>query len=138
MKKITLVPVGEVIQVKSERAKIKIYEKFEKGLKGIDQFSHLIVLFWFHKNDDRRSRATLLVHPKKRSDLPLTGVFATRSPVRPNLIGLCVVRLLKIEKNILAVDGLDALGGTPIIDIKAYVPHRDAVRGKVPEWVSEK
>jgi len=138
MKKITLVPIGKVLKVKKERAEIKIYEKFEKGLKGINEFSHLIVLFWFHKNDNKQSRTTLLVHPKKRRDLPLTGVFATRSPVRPNLIGFCVVKLLKVEKNIITVDGLDALKGTPIIDIKAYVPHRDAVRGRVPEWVSEK
>ena len=82
----------------------------------------------------QKARKITKVHPKGRSDMPLLGVFATRSPDRPNPIGLTLVELLKIEKNILTVHGLDALNGTPILDIKPF-DYRDMTQdARVPDW----
>jgi tRNA-Thr(GGU) m(6)t(6)A37 methyltransferase TsaA len=80
-------------------------------------------------------RRTLLVFPRRHAVNVETGVFASRSPSRPNPIGLCVVELLKIEECVLTVKGLDALEGSPIIDIKPYIPRADSIPdAKVPDW----
>jgi len=79
------------------------------------------------------------VHPRGNKKLPLVGLFATRSPNRPNSIGKATVRLIKREGNVLKVRGLDAIDGTPVIDIKPYLPRYDSVaRAKVPWWVSKR
>ena len=96
------------------KGELEIFQEFEPGLKDINGFSHLIVIFSFHKSEQRK----LYAHPphdgKKR------GVFATRSPDRPNPIGMTIVKLLKREGNILKVSGIDMIEGTPILDIKPY------------------
>ncbi len=96
------------------------------ALLGLEQYSHLWILYWFSENDNMRDRHILQVHPRRNPANPLMGVFATRSPVRPNLIGLCAVRLLKVEGLRLTVSGLDAREGTPVVDIKPYFPASDA------------
>lgn len=107
-----------------------IYDKFEKALLGIEEHSHLVILCWFNKSQ----RDILQVHPMGDSSNPLTGVFATRAPVRPNPIALTVCKLLKREGNTLHVKGLDALNETPVIDIKSYkADDIDDVR--YPDWV---
>lgn len=110
--------IGVVEEARVENSKIRIYPKFCAGLKGIEDYANIIILYWFHLRDDKKNRETLLVFPKRQAAKTETGVFACRSPSRPNPIGMCIVRLLKIDGPVLTVKRLDALQGTPIIDIK--------------------
>ncbi|MHB8086428.1 MAG: tRNA (N6-threonylcarbamoyladenosine(37)-N6)-methyltransferase TrmO [Dehalococcoidia bacterium] len=103
------------------KAQIVVEPSYEKALDGIDSFSHVIIVFWLHKIK-KNERSIMQVHPYRNPSLPLKGVFATRSPVRPNPIGLTVVKLIKRKGNVLTVMGLDAIDGTPVLDIKPYVP----------------
>ena len=107
---------------------------FADALEGLKEFSHLIVLFWFHLSPAGENAAHK-THPQMRPDMPLVGVFATRSPVRPNPLGMAVVKLQGHVKNVLIVTGLDALDGTPILDIKPYLPGDSVAKIKVPDWV---
>jgi tRNA-Thr(GGU) m(6)t(6)A37 methyltransferase TsaA len=109
---------------------------FADALEGLKEFSHLIVLFWFHLSPAGENAAHK-THPQMRQDLPLVGVFATRSPVRPNPLGMAVVKLEGHIKNVLIVTGLDALDGTPILDIKPYLPGDSVAKIKVPDWVNK-
>lgn len=107
------------------------------ALRGLDGFSHVTILYWFDRNDTPEKRQTLLVHPRKDPGNPLTGVFATRSPRRPNLLGMDTARLLSVEGNRVRIDRTDALDGTPIIDLKPYIPVSDAFpEAAVPGWVA--
>jgi tRNA-Thr(GGU) m(6)t(6)A37 methyltransferase TsaA len=106
----------------------------EDALEGLKEFSHLIVLFWFHLSPAGESTPHK-THPQMRLDLPLVGVLATRSPVRPNALGMAVVKLEGQVKNVLIVTGLDALNGTPVLDIKPYLPGDSVAKIKVPDWV---
>jgi tRNA-Thr(GGU) m(6)t(6)A37 methyltransferase TsaA len=106
-------------------------------LDGIDDFSHIMVIYWAHLVRPERRRTTR-VHPMGNTDFPLVGVFATHSPVRPNSILTTVVRLLERQQNILKVTGLDALNGSPILDIKPYVPYREAKEPvRLPDWMKQ-
>jgi tRNA-Thr(GGU) m(6)t(6)A37 methyltransferase TsaA len=134
-KKAELYFIGVVEEEGEQKAKIRIFPEFCDGLKGIKNYSHIIILYWIHLRDKEKDRRTLLVFPKRHKINIKTGVFACRSPSRPNPIGLCVVELLKVEKCILTVKGLDALKNSPIIDIKPYNPKTDAIPdAKTPEW----
>jgi tRNA-Thr(GGU) m(6)t(6)A37 methyltransferase TsaA len=88
-----------------------------QGLDGIQAGDRLFVLCWFHKAD----RKILKVHPRGNPAIPKRGVFATRSPDRPNPIGLCLVDVLSTEGRTLKVRGLDALDGTPVVDLKPHI-----------------
>ncbi|HTN42995.1 MAG TPA: tRNA (N6-threonylcarbamoyladenosine(37)-N6)-methyltransferase TrmO [Nitrospiria bacterium] len=113
-------------------SEIHIDRKWAKGLKGLEDFSHLIVLFHL----SRAQGVNLLVHPKRRPDLPLVGMFSTRTPHRPNPIAMTICRLLKRRGTRLTVKGLDAIDGTPVIDLKPYIPDNDLVRrARVASWV---
>jgi tRNA (adenine37-N6)-methyltransferase len=98
---------------------VEVYDQFLAGLKDLDGFSHIILLYHFH----RSSGFKLLVSPFM--DQAKRGLFATRAPRRPNQIGLSVLRLAKIEGSILEVKDIDILDGTPLLDIKPYVPDFD-------------
>ena len=102
-----------------EISQIEVFKEFEEGLKDIDGFSHIIVIYWFHKSQGYH----LLV--KTPWDDDLHGLFTTRSPHRPCPLGLTVVELVAREKNILKVKGLDAIDGTPLLDIKPCIPAVD-------------
>ncbi len=118
-------------------SKIEIEPEFQDCLEGIEGYSHIVVLFYFHKLS-ARERAMKKFHPMDREDLPIRGSFATRSQRRPNPIGVTTVRLLGREARVLLVEGLDALDGTPVLDIKPYTPglaESDVVT--VPEWVQK-
>lgn len=129
-----ITPVG-VVQKSDDAAFIRIYQKYRKGLLGLEQFSHIHVLYWFHKNDTPEKRAVLQVHPCNLKENPLTGVFATHSPMRPNLIALTRCRILAIEDTLIQVDAIDAFDGSPVIDIKSYFPYADAPESyRFPRW----
>ena len=102
-------------------SRIVIAPRYIRALDGIEAFSHIVVLFWLHEIKNKE-RVILRVHPRRDPLIPLTGVFATRSPVRPNPIGMTTVKLIKKEGNIITVTGLDAIDGTPVLDIKPYIP----------------
>jgi len=97
-------------------AKVELFEEYAEGLKDLDGFSHIILICHFHLS----KKGSLRVKPYLDSNLH--GVFSTRSPSRPNPIGISVVRLVKIEENILYIQDADIVDGTPLLDIKPYVP----------------
>lgn len=128
IKKPTLSGWSEVV------TKIVIDKKFEKGLDGIEDYSHVIVVYWM----DQEKECHLKHHPQGKKDIPYIGIFACRCPQRPNPIAISTVKLLSRKGNVLQVKGLDILDGTPIIDIKPYTPQYDLVKGtKVPSWVKK-
>jgi len=135
IKPICLNPVG-VVKKQGKRAWLEIYPEYVPALLGIQGFSHIWVFYWFHENDTPEQRQTLQVHPRRDPANPLTGVFACRSPERPNLIGFTGCRVIKVEGNRLEVADLDARDGTPILDLKPYIPGGDAIPEAVtPEWL---
>jgi len=99
------------------RGTIEIYPEFIAGLEGISTNDTIVVLFWL----DRADRTILRVHPRGDKSKPKRGVFATRSPVRPNPIAVSELLVEKVENNILSVKGLDILDATPVIDIKKKI-----------------
>ncbi|MFC1942959.1 tRNA (N6-threonylcarbamoyladenosine(37)-N6)-methyltransferase TrmO [Chloroflexota bacterium] len=114
-------------------SEIVIDSSLTEALDGLEEFSHIIVLCWMHQVGS--AGVSLKIHPRGRQELPLTGLFAARTPNRPNRIGKTTVRLLQLRGNILRVKGLDALNGTPVIDIKPYIPGYDSVDdAEVPHW----
>ncbi len=115
--KIELYPIGVVKGSEKGLQKIEIYEDFLKALEGIENFKYLWILFWLHKIPPD-NRKILQVHPQGNLSIPKRGVFTTRSPVRPNPIGLTKVEFLKREGNVIFVRGFDALERSPILDIK--------------------
>lgn len=127
------VAVGDEVKDKSRLSQIVINNKFAAALDGVDGFSHAFVLFWLHGVSDEQ-RKTLKVHPRGRKDLPLLGVFATRTMLRPNPVGLTLVELVKVESNVLTVRGLDAFDETPVLDIKPFDSWDEASTFKVPGW----
>ena len=130
-----LAHIGVVESGDEKEAKIRIFPEFCAGLKGIDEFSHLIILYWIHSRDTEEERRTLQVIPRRHALKVEVGVFACRSPTRPNPIGLCVVKLMKVKDCVLTVKGLDAFEGSPIIDIKPYLPRADSIpNARVPRW----
>jgi len=125
--------VGKEVRDKNVISKIVFSEDLTEALDGIEEFSHLFILFWLHKMSDEDKRV-MKVHPRGRSDMPLLGIFATRTPHRPNPIGLTRVKLLKVEGNVITVQGLDAYDGTPVLDIKPFDSWDTTKDLKVPAW----
>jgi tRNA-Thr(GGU) m(6)t(6)A37 methyltransferase TsaA len=119
-------PVG-FVKKKGGRVSIEIDGKYRDALLGLDQFSHIIVLSWFHENDTPTKRSTRKVHPRGDKTRPLRGVFATRSPIRPNLIALATCKILSIDGNIIYIDQIDAFDETPVIDIKPCTSKMDSM-----------
>lgn len=108
---------------------VEVYPEYSEGLKDLDGFSHIILVYHFHK----AAKSKLVVTPFM-DDQP-RGVFATRAPKRPNPIGLSIVRLLKIEGSTIEVENVDILDGTPLIDIKPYVPDFDEYPADRVGWL---
>lgn len=94
---------------------IEIFREYQQGLRDVDGFSHLVVIFWMHESCFKSLLVRPIYHPEKRR-----GVFATRHPDRPNPIGMTVVRLMNRDGNLLTVKGIDMIDGTPVLDIKPY------------------
>jgi len=125
--------IGKEVKDKSNISQIVLREELVEGLSGISGFSHLFVLFYLNQISESQ-RKTLKVHPRGRQDMPLTGIFAARTMLRPNPIGLTLVELVKVAVNVLTVKGLDAYDGTPVLDIKPYDFWDIAENIKVPDW----
>ena len=124
---------GDQVRYKDNISKIILNSDLEKALEGVEDFSHLFILYWLHEIS-RKTEECLKTHPRGRKDMPLMGIFATRTPHRPNPIGLTLVELLKVDGNVLTVRGLDAFDGTPIIDIKPYDKWDVPENSRMPEW----
>ncbi len=134
--------IKQALPAKSDWGKIVsdivIDSNLIEALDGLDDFSHIIVLYWMHQVP-ALSQVQTKIHPRGRYELPLVGLFATRAPYRPNPIGKATVRLLQRQGNILKVEGLDAIDGTPVIDIKPYIPGYDSVANtRVPPWITSR
>lgn len=111
------------------RGTIDIFPEYAEGLADLEGFSHVILLYHFHQ----APKAQLLVTPFM--DSKPHGIFATRAPNRPNPIGLSIVKLLKIEGNVLHIENVDILDGTPLLDIKPYVPEFDSYSEVQTGWL---
>jgi tRNA-Thr(GGU) m(6)t(6)A37 methyltransferase TsaA len=150
MSEITFRPIGQVRtklpeaeirgESKDSEAELEIFADFEAGLEGIDGYSHLFVLCYFHKLRPDQI-GPLQVKPKrlvnrgfKLEELPVLGVFALDSPTRPNPIGLTLVQFVRRRGRYLTVKGIDVFDGTPIVDIKGYGPDYRAEEFDLPAW----
>lgn len=105
----------------SVEAKIVLNEDLTEGLKGLGEFSHVEVIFFMHIPDSKTHQEglSLMVRPMGRDDMPSVGLFATRSPHRPNRLGITLCEIVSIDRNVIKVRGLDALDGSPVLDLKA-------------------
>ena len=124
---------GNWARVESE---IRLDARYAPGLQGLEGFSHVLVLFFLDRAQDFDIGKQLLRRPRGMEDLQELGVFAQRTKYRPNPIGVTAVRLLGIEGNVVRVQGLDALDGTPVLDLKPYMPPFDRMDDvAMPPWV---
>lgn len=108
---------------------VEVFEQFRVGLDDLDGFSHIILLYHFHRSHSFKLRVVPFL------DTASHGVFATRAPARPNMIGLSIVQLTKINNGILTIDNVDILDGTPLLDIKPYVPAFDSRQTAKTGWL---
>ena len=143
MSDVTLKPIGTVRNGRDSAADadwgavvstIELRADCAAGLRGLEAFSHAFVIFWMHQDPDREP-PTLVRRPRGRADMPELGVFAQRGRMRPNPIGVTAVEVVRVDSNQLVVRGLDALDGTPVLDVKPYFPIFDRRDARVPEWV---
>jgi tRNA-Thr(GGU) m(6)t(6)A37 methyltransferase TsaA len=114
------------------RGTIEISSEFADGLKDLEGFSHIILLYHFHRVRESKLTVTPFLDSRPR------GVFATRAPKRPNPIGLSIVKLLKVEGSILHIENVDILDGTPLLDIKPYIPETDHQVVERIGWLEDK
>jgi tRNA-Thr(GGU) m(6)t(6)A37 methyltransferase TsaA len=117
---------------KGARGRIELKEEFVPGLLDLDGFSHIILVYHFHESKDFKLQVAPFLENKKH------GVFATRAPKRPNPIGMSVVKLLRVDNNILEVENIDVLNGTPLLDIKPYIPQFDIHQVEKSGWIEDK
>ena len=115
--KFNLLPIGRIRKSRRKTA-IVLYKKYGPGLMGVEKLSELWVLWWFNRNDNPRTRSILKVHPRGNPANPLRGVFATRAPMRPNLIALSRCKIIAVKGNVIEIDEIDAFPGTPVLDLK--------------------
>jgi len=112
---------------KETLATIEFKKEYEEGLKDLEGFSHLYLIYYFHKI---KTPKLSVVPFNDKSNTP-RGVFSTRTPMHPNSLGLSVVELVKVEENIVTIKGVDILDKTPLIDIKPYIENFDKIEGEV-------
>jgi len=118
-------------------SQIVVEPQFRPGLRGLDEFSHVVVVAYLHGASFDVARH-LVRRPRGLATMPELGIFAQRAKDRPNPLGITVVQLLEVNAEGIAVRGLDAIDGTPVLDIKPYFPQFDAAPGaRVPAWVAE-
>ena len=124
---------GDEVRNKENVSRLILNSGLEQALDGVESFSHLFILYWLHEIS-RNADLRMKTRPRGRRDMPLMGLFATRTPQRPNPIGLTLVELLRIEGCVLTVRGLDAYDGTPILDIKPYDKWDVPENSRMPDW----
>jgi len=115
--KFTVYSIGKVTR-QDNRTFIVLDKKYQPGLRGLDQFSNVTVIYWFDRNDTPEKRAILEVHPRGDIRNPKRGVFATHSPVRPNLIAISQCKIISIKDNVIEIDAIDAFDNSPVLDLK--------------------
>jgi len=144
MKDVTLQIVGQVENGRTSTAdaewgalesRIVMAPECAAGVRGIEAFSHAVVVFFMHV-DPLEEAPALLRRPRGREDMPLVGVFAQRGRMRPNPVGVTAVEIVRAEDGAVVVRGLDAIDGTPVLDLKPYVPEFDRRDAATPEWMS--
>jgi tRNA-Thr(GGU) m(6)t(6)A37 methyltransferase TsaA len=126
--------VGMPVQpaaAKGSKGKIIVDKDYVEGLSDLDKFSHIYLLYHLHLSESFNLKV------KPYLDDQLRGVFATRAPKRPNPIGLSVVKLIKIKLNILEIENIDIIDGTPLLDIKPYIPQTEGVNAYKKGWLSK-
>ncbi|MBQ8212310.1 MAG: tRNA (N6-threonylcarbamoyladenosine(37)-N6)-methyltransferase TrmO [Treponema sp.] len=143
MDRIEMKPIGFVkCEVKNKKdeswgqnvSSIMLNEEYFGGLKGLEDFSHAIILYYLDQANFEKEKH-LQRRPQNRADMPLVGIFSQRAKDRPNQIGMTSVKIESVMENCLIVQGLDAIDGTKILDIKPYYPMYDKKEAKVPSWV---
>jgi tRNA-Thr(GGU) m(6)t(6)A37 methyltransferase TsaA len=117
-------------------SEVALDPRWAEGLDGLEEFSHIWVICWLDRLTEEERGGRCRVHPERRQELRPVGLFATRSPRRPNPIAITAVRLLGIEGTVLRVKGLDMLDGTPVLDVKPYLAQGDRIAGTwSPLWI---
>lgn len=143
MQEIIMTPVGYVENSVTEKkdafwgediSVIRLQEAYRGGLLGLDGFTHALILCCLDRAQYIPEKH-LRRHPRGREDLPLAGIFAQRTKDRPNRIGVTAVEIISVDEECVAVRGLDAINGTPVLDIKPYFPAFDRRDAQVPDWV---
>jgi tRNA (adenine37-N6)-methyltransferase len=137
-------PIGHVVSPVTEptdtdwgqvTARVVLEPPYRAGLRGLAEFSHVVVVTWLHRAAFDPARH-LVRRPRGLASMPEVGIFAQRAKDRPNPLGVTVVPLLEVTAEGLVVRGLDAIDGTPVADVKPYYPHYDRAESpRVPEWV---
>jgi tRNA-Thr(GGU) m(6)t(6)A37 methyltransferase TsaA len=122
----------QAISANGIKGKIEINKDLEEGLYGLDGFSHILLIYSFHKSEGFDLKTKPFLSNK------FFGVFATRAPKRPNAIGISVVKMLRINNNIIEIENVDVLNGTPLLDIKPYVPEFDIHKAEKIGWLENK
>jgi tRNA-Thr(GGU) m(6)t(6)A37 methyltransferase TsaA len=138
MSEIKIKAIGEV-QQSEDGFVIKLKNEYKEGLAGLDGYSHLDIVWWADQTDDPEFRNRLIVDKPYKKGPARVGIFSTRSQIRPNPIALTPVYVIKIdhEQGTVYIPYIDAEPGTPVLDIKPYLPSTDIVKNvSVPEWCS--
>jgi len=138
MEKYEISPIGFIRRI-NDQTFIEILPEYKPALKELETFSHIQIIWWFNKFDDANSRKTTQFD-KMPFEAPPLGVFSSRSPMRPNPLGLSTAKILGIQhsEGMIRIADIDAYEGTPVLDIKAYMPSIDRVKEvKVPDWMSD-
>ena len=143
MNEITLRPIATVKNARvtlgdsdwdAVESAIEMRPETAAGLAGLETFSHVVVIFWMH--EDPGEPLTMRRRPRGRDDMPMLGVFAQRGRLRPNPIGVTTASIVRVEPGRLVVRGLDAIDGTPVLDLKPWFRIFDApANAREPEWV---
>lgn len=143
MQDIIMQPIGYVknnVQDKKDESwgeevsTIILNEEFHTGLKGLEDFSHAIIVYYLNQAKFQRDKH-LQRRPQNREEMPLVGIFSQRGKDRPNRIGITAVQIISVDDNSLVIKGLDAIDDTPVLDIKPYFPVYDRKDASVPAWV---
>ncbi|MCB8818888.1 MULTISPECIES: SAM-dependent methyltransferase [Desulfosporosinus] len=138
MQNFEITPIGK-INLNDDGMFIELEPRYIPALQGLDGFSHINVIWWFSDFDNEETRNILETHQPYKNAPPVMGIFATRSPIRPNPLALTTAQVIGIDyaKGILQIAYIDANNGTPVLDIKPYTPSLDrAETPSVPQWCS--
>ncbi len=123
---------GRQPSIDGRKGQIRIFNQFVDGLEGLEEFSHIFALYYFHRQTEVRLKARPCFDPSTEH-----GIFASRYPTRPNPIGISVLTLNRIQGNILHCDDIDVIDGTPLLDIKPYVKQFDQMHDPVSGWYDQ-